>query len=131
MRLASVLVVASPTALSARAATPFAAVIRPLRVPIVLGLGFLFPVSAFPQTGVNGMWQLGQGVLVLRADGKTVSGTVTPLSGRTVEIYEGETDGKTVSFKAKSPDGDRTVTFTGTVNGDDIAFTLYRPGSSR
>jgi N-acyl-D-amino-acid deacylase len=70
-------------------------------------------------------------LLVLKADGKAVSGTITALNGRTVEILEGETDGKTVAFRARSPNGSRTVTFVGTVNGDEIEFirtVQVRPG---
>jgi len=90
---------------------------------VALGLTCWFAISALAQARLDGMWQLGQGVLVLKVEGETVNGTITRQNGQTVEIYDGHTDGTTLTFKATAVDSGRTVTFTGTIHGDEIALT--------
>jgi len=68
--------------------------------------------------------------LVLRSDGKTITGTLTGPRGRAVEIRDAALDGKSLSFsvKRRGRDGaDRVVTYTGEVRGDKIVGTFAGP----
>jgi hypothetical protein len=70
--------------------------------------------------------------LDLKADGSTLTGSVTSGFGervRTVEIQNGKIDGNKVTFmtKQRTRDGEeRDVNWTGTLEGDELK--LSRPG---
>jgi hypothetical protein len=72
------------------------------------------------------------GTLNLKADGSTLTGTVSGRGGET-EISDGKIDGGTVSFTVvREFNGNKmTQKYTGTVTGDGIKFKVEVEGSDR
>jgi hypothetical protein len=72
------------------------------------------------------------GTLNLKADGNTVTGTVSGRGGDT-EISDGKIDGDTVTFTVvREFNGNKaTMKYNGTVTGDGIKFKVEREGSDR
>ena len=72
------------------------------------------------------------GTLNLKADGSTLTGTVSGRGGET-EISNGKIEGDTVSFTVvRELNGNKmTQKYTGTVTGDGIKFKVEVEGSDR
>ena len=72
------------------------------------------------------------GTLNLKADGNTVTGTVSGRGGDT-EISDGKIDGDTLTFNVvREFNGNKvTMKYTGTVSGDNINFKVEAEGSDR
>ncbi|HEV8038977.1 MAG TPA: hypothetical protein VGP62_08950 [Bryobacteraceae bacterium] len=72
------------------------------------------------------------GTLNLKADGSTLTGTVSGRGGET-EISDGKIDGDNVSFTViREFNGNKmTQKYTGTVTGDGIKFKVEIEGSDR
>jgi len=72
------------------------------------------------------------GTLNLKADGSTLTGTVSGRGGET-EISDGKIDGGNVSFTVvREFNGNKmTQKYTGTVTGDGIKFKVEIEGSDR
>jgi hypothetical protein len=72
------------------------------------------------------------GTLNLKADGNTVTGTVSGRGGET-EISDGKIDGDNVSFTVvREFNGNKmTMKYTGTVTGEGIKFKVEAEGSDR
>lgn len=70
--------------------------------------------------------------LNLKADGGTLTGTVSGRGGET-EISDGKIDGDSVSFKViREFNGNKmTMKYTGTVTGDGIKFRVESEGTDR
>jgi hypothetical protein len=90
---------------------------------------------------VSGKWtfeQQGRGgntmtvTLTLKADGGTLTGTVSGGMGRggAAEISDGKVDGNNISFSVKREfNGNSFVTtYKGTVDGDSMKLDVTRPG---
>jgi hypothetical protein len=93
-------------------------------------LCFAFIVLAADATGKwSAEIQGGRGVqmitLTLKADGKTLTGSITNQAGET-PIADGKVDGDTITFTQTLQGRDGTpnkLTYTGKVSADSIAFT--------
>jgi hypothetical protein len=72
------------------------------------------------------------GTINLKADGSTLTGTVSGRGGDT-EISDGKIDGDNVSFTVvREMNGNKvTMKYTGTVSGDGIKFKVQSEGSDR
>jgi hypothetical protein len=72
------------------------------------------------------------GTINLKADGSTLTGTVSGRGGET-EISDGRVDGDNVSFTVvREFNGNKmTMKYTGTVSGDGIKFKVQSEGSDR
>ena len=72
------------------------------------------------------------GTLNLKADGNTLTGTVTGRGGET-EISDGKIDGDTVSFIViREFNGNKvTMKYTGTVSAEGIKFKVESVGTDR
>jgi hypothetical protein len=72
------------------------------------------------------------GTINLKADGSTLTGTVSGRGGET-EISDGKIDGDNVSFTVvREMNGNKvTMKYTGTVSGDGIKFKVQSEGSDR
>jgi len=72
------------------------------------------------------------GTINLKADGGTVTGTVSGRGGET-EISDGKIDGDTVTFSVvREFNGNKmTMKYIGTVSGDGIKFKVQSEGSDR
>jgi hypothetical protein len=72
------------------------------------------------------------GTINLKADGGTLTGTVSGRGGET-EISDGKIDGDTVSFSVvREFNGNKMVMkYTGTVSGEGIKFKVQNEGSDR
>jgi hypothetical protein len=68
----------------------------------------------------------------LKADGSTLSGTVTNPRGD-MPIADGKVDGDTISFTTtmKMGDNEMKLTYTGKVKGDSIEFSRTREGADQ
>lgn len=97
-------------------------------------------VAASFAADVTGKWtyemQGRQGAMTstlnLKADGNTLTGTVSGRGGET-EISDGKIDGDNLSFTVVREFNDRKITmkYTGTVTGDGIKFKVEAEGSDR
>jgi hypothetical protein len=85
----------------------------------------------FEQQGRNGSQTV---TLNLKADGGTLTGTVSGGMGRggnaEQEISDGKVDGNNISFAVKREFNGNTmvITYKGTVDGDTIKLDVTRPG---
>ncbi len=72
------------------------------------------------------------GALNLKADGNTLTGTVSGRGGDT-EISDGKIDGDTLTFNVvREFNGNKvTMKYTGTVSGDSINFKVESEGGNR
>jgi hypothetical protein len=63
-----------------------------------------------------------EGIMVLRADGETLSGTLTAM-GNTAKFLNGRADGDAFEFgiEAKTPMGPMKITVKGTVGEDKVS----------
>lgn len=66
--------------------------------------------------------------LELKADGATLTGSMSGAQGRQNEISDGKVDGDNVSFKVKATmQGSEVVTtYNGKVSGDELKLTMKR-----
>ena len=90
-------------------------------------------VSALAQNAVDGKWagevQSGRGpqqiTITLKADGGTLTGSITGGRGGEVAIKEGTISGTTLKFKSTQMGrgGEINLSWSGTLKGDEIAMT--------
>lgn len=90
-------------------------------------------VSALAQNAVDGKWagevQGGRGpqqiTITLKADGGTLTGSITGGRGGEVAIKEGTISGTTLKFKSTQMGrgGEINLSWSGTLKGDEIAMT--------
>lgn len=101
-------------------------------------LGAVMTVSALA-ANVSGKWtgeMMGRGgnprpvTLELKADGTTLTGTMSGAQGRQNEITEGKVNGDAVSFVVKSTMQGNEVktTYNGKVAGDELKLNVQREG---
>ena len=66
----------------------------------------------------------------LKADGDTLTGTMTGFRGQDLQITDGKVDGNNISFKTKMEfNGNEIVmNYKGVVSDDEIKFTQQREG---
>ena len=103
-----------------------------LRLGIIVGvIALALPVLA--QNAVDGKWagevQGGRGpqaiTITLKADGGTLTGSITGGRGGEVAIKEGTISGTTLKFKSTQMGrgGEINLSWSGTLKGDEIAMT--------
>jgi len=95
-------------------------------------------VAAFA-AGVDGKWTYETqgrngpqtGTITLKADGATLSGTVSGRGGDT-EIADGKVDGNNISFSVtREMQGNKfTMRYSGTVSGDELKLKIERPSQN-
>ena len=100
-----------------------------------LGIGvFALASLLLAQNAVDGKWagevQGGRGpqqiTVTLKADGGTLTGSITGGRGGEVAIKEGTISGTTLKFKSTQMGrggGEINMSWSGTLKGDEIAFT--------
>lgn len=74
-----------------------------------------------------------ESTLVVRADGKALSGTFTGPRGNSMDIAEIKSDGASFSFDAELSTrmGDFTLNYSGKTNGDSMEGSIETPMGSR
>ncbi len=101
----------------------------------------LFPVFVFLLVAataalaadVTGKWvaqvpgrqgQTRETTFTLKADGNTLTGTISGRQGQEIPIADGKIDGGTVTFTVTMERGGNTIkqTYTGKISGDEIQF---------
>jgi hypothetical protein len=102
------------------------------RFSILVGV-LALAVSALAQNAVDGKWagevQGGRGpqqiTITLKADGGTLTGSITGGRGGEVAIKEGTISGTTLKFKSTQMGrgGEINLSWSGTLKGDEIAMT--------
>lgn len=104
-------------------------------------LSVLVAVSAMAQGGISGKWNANidtpQGpiafVFDLKADGGTVTGTMSNEFMGAMPISAGTVSGKDVAFKVRiegGPAGAMTINYKGTVDGDSLKLTSTFEGGA-
>jgi hypothetical protein len=104
------------------------------RKPAVLAIGvFALTSVVLAQNAVDGKWagevQGGRGpqqiTVTLKADGGTLTGSITGGRGGEVAIKEGTISGSTIKFKSTQMGrgGEVNISWSGTLKGDEIAMT--------
>jgi hypothetical protein len=68
----------------------------------------------------------------LKAEGNTLTGTMTGFRGQDLTITDGKIDGDNISFKTKMEfnGNEMIMNYKGVVSGDEIKFTQEREGGS-
>jgi hypothetical protein len=99
---------------------------------LVIGV-FALTSVALAQNAVDGKWagevQGGRGpqqiTVTLKADGGTLTGSITGGRGGEVAIKEGTISGSTIKFKSTQMGrgGEINISWSGTLKGDEIAMT--------
>jgi hypothetical protein len=99
---------------------------------LVIGV-FALTSVALAQNAVDGKWagevQGGRGpqqiTVTLKADGGTLTGSITGGRGGEVAIKEGTISGSTIKFKSTQMGrgGEVNISWSGTLKGDEIAMT--------
>jgi hypothetical protein len=100
----------------------------------VLAIGvFALTSVVLAQNAVDGKWagevQGGRGpqqiTVMLKADGGTLTGSITGGRGGEVAIKEGTISGSTIKFKSTQMGrgGEVNISWSGTLKGDEIAMT--------
>ncbi len=108
---------------------------------ISLLLSLLVLVALAAAADVTGKWvaqvpgrdgQMREVTFNLKADGNTLTGTVTTPRGET-EISDGKINGDEISFSQVMQFGERKMTmlYKGKVSGDEIKFTRQVEGMNR
>jgi hypothetical protein len=102
------------------------------RFSVLVGV-LALAVSTLAQNAVDGKWagevQGGRGpqqiTVTLKADGGTLTGSITGGRGGEVAIKEGTISGTTLKFKSTQMGrgGEVNMTWSGTLKGDEIAMT--------
>jgi hypothetical protein len=99
---------------------------------ILLVIGSLIAFAALAAAAdVTGKWvaqvpgrdgQTREQTFTFKADGATLTGTMSGMQGAEIQIADGKISGDNISFTATMQRGDNTIkwTYTGTVAGDEI-----------
>lgn len=103
---------------------------------------FLLVAGLCVAADVTGKWvatvqgrdgQTREMVYNLKADGSTLTGTMTGMGGQEIQISNGKVNGDNISFDVKMEFNGNSVVmnYKGVVSGDEIKFTQSREGSDR
>lgn len=100
--------------------------------------GVCLMAATLAAAGVDGKWEAKvqsprgeqQYAFLFKADGETLTGTVSGGPGGESAIQDGMIHGEAISFKQQIAFGDREITFvySGKVAGDSIEFTRKAEG---
>lgn len=100
--------------------------------------GVCLMAATLAAAGVDGKWEATvqsprgeqQYAFLFKADGETLTGTVTGGRGGEAAIEDGKIQGDAISFKQNLSFGDRSITFlySGKIAGDTIEFTRKAEG---